>query len=249
MPHITLITIDLDDTLWPCSPVIRRAERAHYAWLQREAAVLTKAHDIAALREHRRRLTEQRPELAHDLTALRTASLCALLQELDHPEDSARQLADAATQVFLAARNQVQPYPDALPALAQLKESYTLASVTNGNADVDRTPLRGHLHFTLTAAGEGAAKPAPDMFLRALAHAGVEPHQALHVGDDPELDVEAARRVGMGTVWVNRSGAPWPSQIEPPDAAVTDVHGLVEWLHGQRRRGAAPTAQSSQQTR
>lgn len=249
MTQFTLITIDLDDTLWPCSPVIRRAEQAHYAWLQREAATLTEAHDIAALREHRRRLMARRPELAHDFTALRAASLCALLQELGHPEDLARELAEAATEVFLTARNQVEPYPDAPVALDRLRQAYTLASVTNGNADVHRTPLRTHFHFALTAAGVGVAKPAPDMFLRALERAGVKPRQAVHVGDDPELDVEAARRVGMGTVWVNRSGAPWPAHIEPADAAVGDLHGLVEWLLGRNRCGAAPAAQSNQQTR
>ena len=29
-----LLTIDLDDTLWPCAPTIKRAEAVLYAWLE-----------------------------------------------------------------------------------------------------------------------------------------------------------------------------------------------------------------------
>ena len=34
MQGIRTITLDLDDTLWPVSPVIMRAEQALYRWLQ-----------------------------------------------------------------------------------------------------------------------------------------------------------------------------------------------------------------------
>jgi putative hydrolase of the HAD superfamily len=43
----------------------------------------------------------------------------------------------------------------------------------------------------------GAAKPDPLIFERALAEAGCEAADAVHVGDSVENDVEGARRVGI----------------------------------------------------
>lgn len=231
MPDITLLTIDLDDTVWPCAPVIARAEAEHFAWLQRQAERLAAAHSVDTLREHRQQTARLRPDLAHDFTAVRTASLELLLAAFGH----APALAQQATRVFLEWRNHVTPYPDAAPVLRELRASYRLVSVTNGNADVRRTPLRDCFHASLSAAIVGAAKPAPAIFHRALASTGARAEQAVHVGDDPWLDVEAARAVGMRSVWVNRGAHAWPSELAPPDVEVADLHGLRHWLVGQRR--------------
>jgi len=221
-----LLTIDLDDTLWPCAPVIAQAERGMFAWLEQRAPRLAAACDQEALRAHRRALMEARPDIAHDLTAVRRQSLEALLAGYGY--DAA--LADDAVALFLAYRNRVEPYADVIPALAALGSEYCLVSVTNGNADVDRTPLRGLFDHSLTAAAVGARKPDPALFLGALAWSGLAPQQALHLGDDPYLDVEAARRIGMEAVWINRAGARWPAELAPPAAEVADLGTLRRWL-------------------
>jgi putative hydrolase of the HAD superfamily len=223
---IALITVDLDDTLWPTDCVIEAAERSLYAWLLERAPRLVERHSVPAMREHRRALARQRPEIAHDLSALRLASLRQLLAECAYPRD----WAEEALAVFLQARNRVQPFDDVAPVLEALARRYRLVSVTNGNAQVSSTPLGHCFELNLTAAEVGAAKPAPDLFLRALGHAAVGPEQALHVGDDPERDVDAARRVGMRTVWVNRGARTWPHGLCRPDLAVSDLHGLRSWL-------------------
>jgi HAD superfamily hydrolase (TIGR01509 family) len=168
----------------------------------------------------------RRPDLAHDLTAVRLFSLGMLLRKFGYAEELAR----PAMAVFLEARNAVTPYLDVLPALNALRRRYRLVSLTNGNAEVACTPLRHCFELNLTAGRVGAAKPKPDIFLRALGHADVAPWRALHVGDDPELDVRAARRVGMRTAWVNRTGGAWPRELEPPDVRVGNLHELKEWL-------------------
>ncbi len=63
----------------------------------------------------------------------------------------------------------------------------------------------------------------------ALDWAGLASHQALHLGDDPSLDVEAARRHGMRAVWVNRFGLAWPGTLPPPEAEIADLNQL--WEH------------------
>jgi 2-haloalkanoic acid dehalogenase type II len=237
--RIRLITIDLDDTLWPCAPVIDKAEATVHAWLSVHARRLTAVHDIASLRAHRRDLMRAQPELAHDITAVRRNSLEALLAA--HGYDPA--LAAEAVAVFLAARQEVTPFTDVLPALAELARDYYLVSVTNGNADVHRTPVGIHIRQAFTAAEVGAAKPAPDVFHAALRVAGVGPADALHLGDDPALDIAAARALGMRTVWMNRYGMQWPAELPAPDGMVTNLHEFRQWLAaaGAPRRATEST--------
>ncbi|MGD8207928.1 MAG: HAD family hydrolase [Thiohalocapsa sp.] len=232
-PPLRLLTIDLDDTVWPCAPVIREAEQALYAWLAAQTPRLTEAHDAASLREHRRALMQMRPDIAHDVTAVRLLAMRALMTEFGYPAA----LADEAMALFRSRRNQVQPYAEVAAALARLRRRYRLVAVTNGNAEVDETPLRGCFHRSLTAADAGAAKPDPALFRLAMDWAGVDAGQTLHVGDDPLRDVEAARRLGLHAVWVNRRGACWPAELAPPEHEVVDFGQLADWLDPRQRDG------------
>jgi len=221
-----LLTVDLDDTLWPCGPTIRQAESALYHWLSQVAPRVTAVYDHNALRRHRQALTAARPEIAHDLTRVRRDALADVLVRLGYAEV----LADEAMAVFLDHRNRVEPYAEVIPLLRALGTDHCLVSVTNGNSEVARTPLAGLFHHSLTAALVGARKPDPALLLHALALAEVGPKEALHVGDDPWLDVEPARRLGMAAVWVNRDGRPWPEGLDPPLAEVADLSGLRDLL-------------------
>ncbi|ADJ27964.1 HAD family hydrolase [Nitrosococcus watsonii] len=223
---LALITLDLDETVWPSEGVLKKAEEVQFKWLQQQAPYLTAKHDLESLRSHRRFIRERYTEIAHDLTAVRIASLRLLLEESGHSPD----LAEEAIAVFLQARNWVTPYPDVPPILEKLARTYHLTSLTNGNADIQYTPLKAHFHFSLTPAIAGAAKPAPDIFHQALEQAGVEPHQAVHVGDHPECDIIAAQQVGMRAVWINRLETPWPAGLPPPEATVKDFHEFEQWL-------------------
>lgn len=230
--HIRLICFDLDDTLWPCAPVIRAAEETCYAWLQRHAPRLTARHDIAQLREHRIGLAGSEPQIAHDMTLLRLRSLELLLAEAGYPRD----LATRASDVFRAARNRVTPYADVIDALARLRPHYTLVSVTNGNSQIEHTPLRTSFDLSLSAADVGAAKPDPAIFHAASARSGIPLADFLHVGDDPERDVVAARALGLRTVWINRNQRSWPEGLARADLELDALPGLVARLVGQGRR-------------
>jgi 2-haloalkanoic acid dehalogenase type II len=226
MAGFRLITLDLDDTLWPCAPVIQAAEQSLYGWLQQHAPRVAAAYDIAGLRDHRKALAAARPALAHDLTALRLTQLELLLTE--HGHDPA--LAEAGSQHFRTARNRVTPYPEVREALARLRRDYLLVSLTNGNAQVEQTPLAGCFHHSLSAAEVGAAKPDPALFLAACEWARVTPPQALHVGDDPLRDVAAARELGMAGAWLNRGAAVWPQDLAAPQLQFADLTALAAAL-------------------
>jgi FMN phosphatase YigB (HAD superfamily) len=72
----------------------------------------------------------------------------------------------------------------------------------------------------------GWRKPHPEIFARALSHLGVEPTEALFVGDRADIDVVGAQRMGMPSVWINREAQPLPAGIAPPDYEVRDLAEL-----------------------
>jgi putative hydrolase of the HAD superfamily len=230
--HVRLICFDLDDTLWPCRPVIEAAEAECYAWLERQAPRLTARYGPGELRAHRLALGRGQPEIAHDLTEVRLRSLAEMLQAAGYETAAAWRLARAASDVFRAARNRVTPYDDVPDALARLRERYTLVSVTNGNSQIERTPLHASFDLSLTAAEVGAAKPDPAIFRAASARSGVALQAFLHVGDDPLRDVQAARDLGLTTVWVNRAGHDWPEGLPRPDLEIAALPELVTRLAG-----------------
>lgn len=226
--HVELITFDLDDTLWPCHEVIRAAEYACFDWLCDNAPRLTQRHSVETMRAHRLALGQKAPAIAHDLTEVRLRSLIELVTGAGYPVDIAR----VASDVFRAARNRVMPFDEVHGTLAALRRRYTLVSVTNGNSQIEKTPLRGSFDHSLTAADVGAAKPDPAIFHAASARTGIGLSGFLHVGDDPVRDVQAARAIGLKTVWVNRYGTDWPDELEPADLEVRDIAQLASLLIG-----------------
>ncbi len=225
-PRFDLITFDLDDTLWPCLPAIMAAERRLFEWLRGRLPGMEDVHTIETLRDARRRLMSEHPEIAHDLTRVRRHVLERLFEEYGgNPADVEEGMA-----LFLDQRNRVQLYQDVRPVLSALRRRYTLISVTNGNADVGRIGIADLFHHSLSAAEAGAARPAPALFECALQLADVEPGNALHVGDDPVRDVQAARGLGLTAVWMDRNGQAWPGDLAPPHRRVADLFELQAWL-------------------
>jgi putative hydrolase of the HAD superfamily len=135
-----------------------------------------------------------------------------------------------AFEVFLAARCEVELFADVLPGLTRLKSRYALATLSNGNADLSRIGLEHLFAVSLNARQLGAAKPARQCFERLAAELSLAPAELVYVGDDAHLDVLAARAAGLKTAWMNRSGAPWPADLPPPDLTVRDCLELAQRL-------------------
>jgi FMN hydrolase / 5-amino-6-(5-phospho-D-ribitylamino)uracil phosphatase len=232
--QIAAITLDLDDTLWPIEPVMRHAERRLHDWLQMHCPRAAAAYPIEGMRALRDRITQENPHLAHDFSAQRRLSLHTALREHGYGDDHV----ESAYAEFYAARNEVECYADALPALARLAARFPLVSLTNGNADIERIGLAHLFRFSLSSRDCGVAKPAPEIFHAACARLGLPPHAVLHVGDDPELDVAGARAAGLRTAWINRGGAAWP-RSDRPDLVTSDLAELADRLDAVDIGGAS----------
>ncbi len=224
--RIKAITLDLDDTLWPIWPTIRRAEQALAEWLAHRApgaaAVFADPQARLAVREH---VEQTRPEIAHDLSALRRESIRTALHRAQ--EDTT--LTEPAFEVFFAARMQVELFDDVLPALTALAARFPIVAVSNGNAHVGRVGLGHFFVDSLSASDYGVAKPDARIFHAAACKAGVASAEVLHVGDDAVLDVLGALGAGMQTIWVNRAQQVW-SHAEQPHHTVGSLTELVQIL-------------------
>ena len=222
---IKAISIDLDDTLWPVDPVIERAERMLHEWCEQCAPGVARALPPLEFALYRRALAVQVPEIAHDYTALRLEALRRALKE--HGEDET--LAQTALDVFLAARNQIEFFPDALDALERLSKRYPLIALSNGNADIGRIGIGRFFSAVVNARSVGFSKPDKRIFEAACACLTLPPAAVLHVGDDPDLDVRGAVAAGKQCAWINRHGRSWTGEpitmVEFPN-----LTALCDWL-------------------
>lgn len=234
MKDIRTITLDLDDTLWAIHPVIKRAEQRLYGWLGEHYPRITDMYAPADLRDVRTQVITEFADRAHDLTFLRHT----VLSRIGVAAGYGTHFVDDAFTVFDAERNNVEIFPEVVPALEDLRERYVLIAVTNGNANLEVIGIRHLFHHIVTAASAGAAKPARQIFDVAVKAGGVTAGRTLHVGDHPEFDVEGARAAGLRTAWVNRAGDDWPEHADSPDIEVQNVGLLADFLLGaDGRRG------------
>ncbi len=192
-------------------------------WLRENCPRIPERLSLDDLRAARLELAAREPHNAHDFTYLRIASLAQHAREFGYDES----IAEKAFEIFIAARNQLDLFDDVRPGLRRLSLRYALASLSNGNADLGRIGLAEHFRVSLNARGVGAAKPDRRCFERLVADLALAPHEVMYVGDDPMLDVEAARASGLCTAWMNRTGQTWPAEVARADMDVEDCVELA----------------------
>jgi HAD superfamily hydrolase (TIGR01509 family) len=213
--HLAAISFDLDDTLWPVTSLIARAEAAGMAWFEQHAPLSLPHLAPANRRALRQRtladLSDSDPRRS-DMRYLRQRLYQLALQDSGYDENKALE----AFLVFDLARQLVEPFQDALLVLQRLSQRLPLIAITNGSADLKRIGWGQYFRLSISPQQALAAKPDVRIYQHACAELGVAPQEVLHVGDDPLLDVDAARRAGLEVAWINRGGAVWPGPGAPP---------------------------------
>lgn len=122
-----------------------------------------------------------------------------------------------------------EPYPDAGPALAALRErGLRLCCVSNwdyGLGEVlEQIGIADALDDIVTSAAVGARKPDPAIFTAALAVVGCAAADAIHVGDSAE-DVAGARAAGIDVLRIDRDGG----------ADVSSLAEIVDFVEPRQR--------------
>ena len=127
------------------------------------------------------------------------------------------------------------PYPESRRAVEAVAEKCRVVVLSNAD-DCFLDPVLARLDFPFAAAlsSEGARcyKPNPELFLTLLRRLSISASETLYVGDRQYEDVQGAGEVGMGTVWVNRTGAEPDPNLRAPDYQVASLMELTAVIEG-----------------
>ncbi len=119
----------------------------------------------------------------------------------------------AAREVYAewATNHHFEMYDDVGPMLLKLAaRDLTIGVISNSHrcldAFRDHFALNGMIKAAVSSSVHGYLKPHPSIFARAMAEAGVQPSEAMMVGDSLKADIGGALGAGMRAVLLRRSG-------------------------------------------
>ncbi len=138
------------------------------------------------------------------------------------------------TEYWERIKAMTRVFPEAEAVLTALRGRYRLALITNaqgqkeeGKHRLGNYPELERFFEVIIVAGEGGvpAKPDPLPFRLCLEKLGIDPDEAVYVGDDWRIDVCGSEAVGMHPVWLQHRSVQrnWP-QVET-SAPVIDGSG------------------------
>ena len=227
---IKLITLDLDDTLWPNKKVIVDAENA---WLK---FILTKFPNLVdefreeSLSRVRVDLVEADASLKNDLTKFRKEIIKETLLRSGVESVDAIYYSNESFNEFFKIRNKVQLYTDAKKILERLYRKVIIGALSNGNADLEIIGISNFFKFSLSAKDVKSNKPSPPHFIKALELANCEAEEALHIGDCPVNDIGGARNCNFNTIWFNCDKNKW-DEIFPCDLQAKSWQDLYQTIN------------------
>ena len=207
---IRAVFFDLDDTLRQTSSTRElRARLAHEA--------LASAGHVLDFDAFYASIVEYDPVIEY------IRGMDSVLEEHGLHETDAGLLA-SKLWLFQGCEHLVQPYEGCVELLAAISSVQKLGVITNGpilpqTIKFEALKFVAHFHPNLFVTSEhaGCYKPDERIFRYALERAGVEPHEAIHIGDGLETDVAGALGAGMRAIWFNPEGR------EPEDGIVPDA--------------------------
>lgn len=165
---------------------------------------------------------KRHPELLHDDTIWHRFTEEIFLG-MGGPEQIASECATEIEQGWEVSEN-FELFEDALPVLEELRAAQLrLGLVSNGIRDLREFVVHHRLDVdaVVGSRAHGFVKPHPTIFQAALEQLGVEPAEAVMVGDSLEEDVEGARALGLRAILIDR-------EDRHPDVEerLTDLYGL-----------------------
>ena len=213
--EIKLITFDLDDTLWDNMPTITKAEIDTRKFIEDRVGKIEwgDLNDFLDLRE---KLIKEDPAIAWDISKLRKEIFKIKINHLVPPSE-ANVLANDAFNFFINKRHEVQLFDGVAKALFALSKKYTLAVLTNGNANIFRFEIGKYFKFSISSLEAQNIKPHRAHFDMAVQQADkINFSEVLHIGDHQINDVLAAHQLGIETLWFNNTNKKWDQNFTKP---------------------------------
>ena len=133
-------------------------------------------------------------------------------------------------------RRSLVPRPGAVETLRRLREDgYLVGLITVCSEDIEvlwpETEFAGLFDAEIFSSSVGLSKPDPRIYLACCEALGVEPHEAVFVGDGANDELEGARRVGMDAILIHREGEDPLWGLDAWDGPrVTSIPGVLDVL-------------------
>lgn len=226
MSKLKAVFFDLDDTLYTSFQAgDRRAYECLEAWAQQTFGEAGRGFDAAFLAA-RKQLAAEQPDMPpiHD----RVLFAQRALENMGfNPISHARK---AAAIYWDTVFSQMTVRPGAPEFLDELRgRGIKVAVVTNLLADIQmeklvRLGLAERVDFLVTSEEAGIDKPQRAIFDLAMRKCGVQPDEALMVGDNFAHDVGGAHGADISGIWLN-----WTHKERPAcDFAFDEAHDFHE---------------------
>ncbi len=161
------------------------------------------------------------------LAELRNRCAAVVVDQLDLPG-----LSIEGAKTALLASLHFDAYPDARPALTELRERgmrLIVASNWDGSLRevLARAAIEPLVDDVVTSADVGVTKPGRAIFDAALQAARTPAAEAVHVGDSVDTDIDGAHAAGIRAILLSRSGeAPAPEAV-PVIASLAELPPLL----------------------
>ena len=133
-------------------------------------------------------------------------------------------------------RRSLIPRPGAVETLRRLRDQgYLVGLITVCSEDIEvlwpESAFAGLFDAEIFSSRVGLSKPDPRIYLACCEALGVEPHEAVFVGDGANDELEGARRVGMDAILINREGEDPLWGLDAWDGPrVTSIPGVLDVL-------------------
>lgn len=147
-------------------------------------------------------------------------------------KDELKDLSKTTAQVFRSAsRRELKLYPNVRKTLDVLKKRYRLAAVSDGQTvwgypELNAVGLTEYFSPVIVSGDYGYRKPDPRLFKKALSKTGLDPDEAVFVGNDMYRDVYGAQTVGIKVVFYHSNQGDQTHEGTTPDAVITDFADL-----------------------
>lgn len=127
--------------------------------------------------------------------------------------------------------NSLEKLYEAAPGVvAALHDRFKLGIIANQSLGtqerIDNWGIGQYFDVVMASAEAGCAKPAPEIFIRALNKAGCKATEAFMIGDRLDNDIIPAKKLGMKTIWVRQAYAIYQSiddDSKRPDYIVDSI--------------------------
>ena len=232
MTRLKAVLFDIDDTLYSTTAFARTARQNAVRGMIEAGLQLGEAEVYRELEEVIREFSSN---YEHHYDKL----LMRLPQEALQGINPALIVAAGVVGYHNTKFAELHPFPDVEPLLRSLRRAgLRVGVVTHGwtlkqAEKLVRLKLRDLVDSDAVFISDqvGIAKPNPKLWSQALRALGLEPAEAMHVGDSLAHDIAPPQSLGLPTVWARRSAKPGQEAGEiVPDHVIDDFEELAQLL-------------------